>query len=118
MLLMRKTIKRQEIYWVDLGRTVGTEIYKIRPCLVISNDRQNEISSRIIIIPLTSQPVLYNPLHAKIELAGRVAYILPEQIRSVSKKRIKGHLGEVSKEVMKKISRLLHIICELEEDYD
>ena len=110
------TIKRQEIYWVDLGRAVGTEIYKIRPCLVISNNRQNEISSRAIIIPLTSQPVSPNILHIKINLARRTAYILPEQIRSVSKKRIKSRLGEVSSEIMKKVSKLLHIICELEEN--
>lgn len=112
----KRVIKRQQIYWVDLGKTVGTEIYKVRPCLVISNNEQNEISSRIIIIPLTSQAVLYNPLHAKINLAGKVAYILPEQIRSISKNRLKGLMGEVSKEVMKKVSKLLHIICQLEED--
>jgi len=109
-------IKRQEIYWVDLGKTVGTEIYKIRPCLVVSNDQQNKISSKIIIIPLTSQPVLYNHLHAKIILAGKAAYILPEQIRSISKRRFKSFLGSVNKEVMTKISNLLHIICELECD--
>jgi mRNA-degrading endonuclease toxin of MazEF toxin-antitoxin module len=50
-------------------------------------------------------------------LAGKTAYILPEQIRSVSKKRIKSRLGKVSKEVMQRVSKLLHIICELEEDY-
>jgi mRNA interferase MazF len=101
-----------------LGRTVGTEIYKIRPCLVISNNRQNEISSRIIVIPLTSQAVSINILHVKIRLVGKLAYILPEQIRSVGKKRIKGLLGEVSKEVMQKISKLLHLICELEESHE
>jgi len=101
-------IRRQEIYWTDLGRTVGTEIYKIRPCLVISNNRQNEISSRIIVIPLTSQAVSINILHVKIRLVGKLAYI----------KRIKGLLGEVSKEVMQKISKLLHLICELEESHE
>ncbi|KLL04328.1 MAG: growth inhibitor PemK [Mycoplasmataceae bacterium CE_OT135] len=115
--MTRKKISRQEIYWTDLGRTVGTEIYKIRPCLVISNDQQNEVSTRIIIIPLTSQPVS-NALHIKVKLAGKVAYILPEQIRSVSKKRVKSRLGKVSKEIMQKVSKLLHIICELEEDYE
>ncbi|MCE8162872.1 MAG: type II toxin-antitoxin system PemK/MazF family toxin [Candidatus Moeniiplasma glomeromycotorum] len=112
---MNKVVKRKEVWWVDLGKTVGTEIYKIRPCLVISNNRQNEISSRVIVIPLTSQPVAPNILHIKVRLADKVAYILPEQIRSVSKKRIKSCLGEVSLEVMQKVSKLLHIICELEE---
>ena len=115
----KKIIKRKEVWWVDLGKTVGTEIRKIRPCIAISNNRQNETSSRIIITPMTSQPVSSNILHIQIKLANKVAYILPEQIRSVSKKRIKwewGKLGEVSPEIMKEISKLLHIICELEEN--
>lgn len=115
--MIKNLIKRQQIYWVDLGPTVGSEIYKIRPCLVISNDLQNEVSSRVIIVPITSQSVL-NPLHAKIILVNKVAYILPEQIRSVSKKRLQGLIGEVSTEVMKKISKLLHIIMNLEEDFN
>ncbi|CAH1756009.1 24916_t:CDS:2 [Entrophospora sp. SA101] len=78
------------------------------PCLVISNDQQNEASTRIIIIPLTSQPVS-NVLHIKIKLAGKVAYILPEQIRSVSKKRVKSRLGKVSKEIMQKFMTISSI---------
>lgn len=103
MMMNKNLIKRQQIYWVDLGKTVGTEIYKVRPCLVISNDIQNEAGSRVIIIPITSQPIL-NPMHAKMILSGKFTYILPEQIRSVSKKRVKGLMAEVSKKVMKKVS--------------
>jgi mRNA-degrading endonuclease toxin of MazEF toxin-antitoxin module len=72
----------------------------------------------VIIVPLTTKPVLFNPLHVKTRIGDKIAYILPEQIRSISKKRIKSRLGEVSKEVMKKVSLLLHIICELEEEND
>jgi len=114
--MIKKPIKRQEIYWVDLGRTVGSEIYKIRPCLIISNNQQNEFDSRIIIVPLTSQLVFPNPLHLKINLVGKQATILPEQIRSVSKRRIKSYFGLVNKEIMLNVSKLLHIILELEEE--
>ena len=104
---------------MDLGQTVGTEIRKIRPCIVITNDWLNTYNSRIIIIPMTSKPVPFIPFHLEVNFAGKRATILPEQIRSVSKKRIKwerGKLGEISKEIMNEVSNLLHIICELEEN--
>ena len=117
----KKAIKRREVYWVDLGRTVGTEIRKIRPCIVITNDWLNTYHGRIIIVPMTSQPVPFVPFHLEVNFAGKKATILPEQIRSISKQRIKweqGKLGEVLPEVIRKISKLLHFICELEENYE
>ena len=104
---------------MDLGQTVGTEIRKIRPCIVITNDWLNTYNSRIITIPMTSKPVPFIPFHLEVNFACERATILPEQIRSVSKKRIKwegGKLGEISKEIMNEVSNLLHIICELEEN--
>jgi len=46
--------RRGEIYWVKLDPTFGKEINKTRPCVVISNDRQNEYSPLIIVVPITS----------------------------------------------------------------
>jgi mRNA-degrading endonuclease toxin of MazEF toxin-antitoxin module len=88
---------------------------------VISNDLINTFNSRIVIIPMTSKPVPFAPFHLKIVFAGKKSTILPEQIRSISKKRIKlewGKLGEISPEIMKEISQLLNVICELEENYE
>ena len=88
-MMSRKIVKRREIYWIDLGQTVGTEIRKIRPCIVISNDLINTFHSRIVIIPMTSKPVPFAPFHLRINFMGKKSTILPEQIRSISKKRIK-----------------------------
>jgi mRNA interferase MazF len=88
-MMNKRAIKRREIYWVDLGQTVGTEIKKIRPCIVVSNDLINAFHSRIVIVPMTSKPVPFAPFHLKINFAGKKSTILPEQIRSISKKRIK-----------------------------
>ncbi len=46
--------RRGDVYWVDLDPTVGTEIAKTRPCVVISNDTGNEYSARVIIAAITS----------------------------------------------------------------
>jgi mRNA interferase MazF len=88
-MMSKKEIKRREVYWVDLGKTVGTEIRKIRPCIVISNDWLNAFHSRIVIVPMTSKPVPFAPFHLKVNFADRKSTILPEQVRSISKKRIK-----------------------------
>lgn len=68
---------------------------------------------------MTSQSVPFAPFHLEIIFAGKNSVILPEQIRSISKRRIKwewGKLGEASKEIMKEIGKLIQIICELEEN--
>jgi len=81
-----KIVSRREVYWVDLGKTIGTEIRKIRPCIIISNNWLNTFNSRIIIVPMTTKPVPFVPFHLKISFAGKNSTILPEQIRSISKK--------------------------------
>ncbi|RHZ36122.1 mRNA interferase [endosymbiont GvMRE of Glomus versiforme] len=70
---------------------------------------------------MTSKPVSFIPFHLEVNFAGKQSTILPEQIRLISKKRVKwewGKLGAVSPEIMKEVSKLLHLICELEENYE
>lgn len=105
-----KIIKYRSVYWVKLGKTVGTEIYKTRPCVVMSNDWQNTIGKRVVIIPLTSTPLPDIPFHVLIEFDGKESKILPEQIRSVDKKRVGKKIGELSEETMIEIEEMLHIL--------
>ena len=114
--MSKRLIKRQEVYWVDLGKTVGSEINKIRPCLVISNDWINSFNNRLIIIPFTSQAVPAIFFHLKVNFARKQATILPEQIRSISRKRILDKVGEVSNEIMAEVNQLLKVICELDKN--
>ena len=88
------TIKRGEVYWVNLDPTIGTEIKKTRPALIVSPDDLNAALPRVIIAPLTSQgqPLGCRP---KIKFAGKTAYILLDQIRSVDKRRLAGKMGKI-----------------------
>ncbi|CAG8849537.1 26283_t:CDS:1, partial [Racocetra persica] len=81
----------------------GSEIRKTRPCLIISNDEQNEISRRVMVIPLTSSRKLPSvPFHVSLVFQNKLAKILPEQMRVADKSRIKGkYLGRVSWEVLR-----------------
>ncbi len=87
-------VARGEVYWVNLDPTIGTEIQKTRPALVISPDDLNDALPRVIIAPLTSrgQPLGCRP---KIKFAGKPALILLDQLRSVDKRHLAGKMGEI-----------------------
>ncbi|WP_172575310.1 type II toxin-antitoxin system PemK/MazF family toxin [endosymbiont GvMRE of Glomus versiforme] len=105
-----RVIKYRSVYWVKLGKTFGTEIYKTRPCAVMSNDWQNIIGKRVVVVPLTTAPMPSVPFHISIEFDGKEAKILPEQIRSVDKKRIGKKIGELPEEIMIEIEEMLRIL--------
>ncbi len=87
-------VRRGEVYWVDLDPTVGTEIRKTRPCLIVSPDDMNAALPRVLVAPITSkgQPLGCRP---EIRLNGRPGRILLDQIRCVDKRRLRGRMGEV-----------------------
>lgn len=87
-------VKRGEVYWVELDPTVGTEIKKTRPCLVVSPNDMNMALPRVLIAPLSSkgQPLGCRP---ETEVGGRACRILLDQMRSVDKRGLGDKLGEV-----------------------
>ena len=92
------SIRRGEVYWVNLNPTIGTEIRKTRPALIISTDDMNSVLPRVIIAPLTSKG---QPLGCRPELTfdGKQARILLDQIRTIDKQRLAGKLGEIELQV-------------------
>lgn len=87
-------VLRGEVYWVNLDPTIGTEIRKTRPALVISPDDMNAALPRVIIAPITSkgQPLGCRP---ELEFNGKPARILLDQLRSVDKKRLADKMGQI-----------------------
>lgn len=87
-------VRRGEVYWVNLDPTVGSEIRKTRPALVVSPDDMNRHLPRVIVAPITSkgQPLACRP---EIPLEGRHARILLDQLRTVDKRRLVGRISEV-----------------------
>jgi mRNA interferase MazF len=87
-------VRRGEVYWVNLDPTVGTEIKKTRPALVVSPDDMNAMLPRVIVAPITSkgQPLGCRP---EVVFDGKSARILLDQVRCVDKKRLAGKLGEI-----------------------
>ena len=86
--------QRGSVWWVNLDPTVGTEIRKTRPGLVISPDDLNAALPRLIVAPLTSkgQPLGCRP---QVIFDGRPARILLDQLRCVDKSRLVSKLGDI-----------------------
>ena len=87
-------VKRGEVYWVNLDPTVGSEIKKTRPALIVSPDDMNLALPRVIVAPLTSagQAMGCRP---EVRFKGKRARILLDQLRYVDKIRLVGKLGQI-----------------------
>jgi mRNA interferase MazF len=89
-------IKRYEIYLADLNPTIGSEIKKIRPFVIISQDEMNNYLETVVVCPLTSK---LHPLwrtRLQIKCASKNAEIAVDQIRTISKQRLKKKLDMLS----------------------
>ncbi len=89
-------IKRYEIYFADLNPTIGSEIKKVRPVVIISQDEMNKYLETVVVCPLTSK---LHPLwrtRLQIKCANQNAEIAVDQIRTISKQRLKKKLDKLS----------------------
>ena len=104
-------IKRYEIYLVKLIPTVGSEIQKTRPCIIISPDEMNVLKT-VIVAPMTSKgfDFVFRP---KIKFEKKDGLVLLDQIRTVDKTRLVKKLGSVDKSTSKEISKILVTMFEV-----
>ena len=96
-------MRRGEVWWVIFNNTIGEEINKTRPAVIISNDISNELLERVQIVPLTSNTTRCYSSEAIIYLNHQKSKALAHQITTVSKKRLKGKIGVISAQDMKLI---------------
>jgi mRNA interferase MazF len=99
-------ITQYEIWLVNLDPTVGHEIKKTRPCVVISPDEMNSNIQTIIIAPMTSRSKSY-PTRISVRLKGKTGYIVLDQIRTLDKSRFIKKLSKLSSNNQKKIKAIL-----------
>jgi mRNA interferase MazF len=85
---------RFDVFLVALDPTVGSEIQKIRPCVVISPDEMNQHLATVIIAPMTTSGKQY-PTRIPVNFDGKDGYIVLDQIRTVSKLRLIEKLGSI-----------------------
>ncbi len=93
---MGVVVKRFEVYLVNLDPTVGREIKKMRPCLIVSPDEMNRHIATVIIAPMTTKGREY-PSRVSCTFAGERGQVVLDQLRTVNKKRLVKKLGRIDK---------------------
>ena len=105
-------VKQYEVYWLDLNPTIGAEMQKIRPGVVVSPDELNAHLDTVIIIPITSSIHGY-PYRVRCNLMGRDGEIATDQIRTIDKRRLKKKISKIDESKKSKLQQVLQLmLCE------
>lgn len=99
-------IERFDVYLVALDPTIGSEIQKTRPCVVISPDEMNRTIATVILAPMTTRGRLY-PSRVACHFQGKDGQIVLDQIRAVEKRRLLKHLGRITSTAQHDVLRVL-----------
>lgn len=100
--------KQFEIYWVNLDPTIGAEIQKTRPCVIVSPNELNHLNTRLI-APITSKG-FSAPYRPSFTLLDKKAKILCDQIRCISTQRLSQKIADLDPKIAQKLS---FVLCEM-----
>ena len=100
-------IKRYEIYFADLNPTIGSEIKKICPVVIISQDEMNTHLETVVVCPLTSKLHLQWRTRLQINCANKKSEIAVDQIRTISKQRLKNKIDKLSNTKSAQLRKLI-----------
>ncbi|MEM1128069.1 MAG: type II toxin-antitoxin system PemK/MazF family toxin [Bacteroidota bacterium] len=89
-------MKRGEVWWVNFDPSVGGEIKKKRPAVILSNDAANRHLNRVQVVPLTSQTSRVYPSEAVVTVGQRKSKAMADQLTTASKRRILNQMGQLS----------------------
>ena len=99
-------VKRFDIYLINLDPTVGHELKKTRPCLVVSPDEMNRFIGTVIVAPMTTKGALY-PTRVPCKFRGKQGQIVLDQIRTLDKTRLVRKLGKIDKQTQAEVLSIL-----------
>lgn len=102
-------IGQYEVFLINLDPTIGHEIKKTRPCVIISPDEMNRNIQTIVIAPMTTKSHDY-PTRVKMKFQSKNGWIVLDQIRTVDKRRLVKKLGRITRSEIEKVK---HVIKEM-----
>jgi mRNA interferase MazF len=110
---MRAKPRRGDVYRVALDPAKGTEIRKTRPAVVVSNDSCNAFGTRVVVLPVTSNVSSLFQGEARIDVSGKPARVLGDQIRSIDKSRLRSRIERLTASEMAAVEDALRITLDL-----
>jgi mRNA interferase MazF len=106
-----QTVKRGDVWWVAFDPSVGGEIQKTRPAVVVSNNAANAALNRVVVVPLSSQTHKLYPAEALVTLQGEQRKAMADQIMTASKQRLRSCIAGLAANDMAAVENaiLLHL---------
>lgn len=101
--------KRGEIWWVNFDPSIGQEVKKKRPAVIISNDVSNKYLKRYQVIPLTSNTVKLYPSETLILVGRKESKAMADQLTTISDLRFLNKIGEVSVAEIEEVERIIRL---------
>lgn len=102
-------MQRGEVWWVEFDPSVGSEIKKTRPAVIVSNDSANRNLARVVVVPVTSNAERIYPGEALVTVGGQRSKAMADQIMAADKKRLKSQLDTLSKADMLAVEKAIKV---------
>lgn len=102
-------MRRGEVWWVEFDPSIGSEIRKTRPAIIVSNDAANRHLARIVVVPLTSSTSRLYPGEALVRVGSQTSKAMADQIMAADKARLKDRLGVLNQTDLEAVEQAIKV---------